>query len=149
MEPSASARVRFARDLRGLYLAVRRIASQLRSHATLVPYDRVERALHALADRADAQAATLAAELHALAGNPDPSDAEAPRLGRNHWECMTLDLADLEVLKRRYLDLALRWDVDFPASAATLTTLGHKVGSMSVIVRDMVARSDPHAVRRP
>ncbi len=145
MDGSTGARARFAGEVRALYLAARRIASQLRSHATRVPYERLGPALRDLADQADGQAAALAAELRLLAGNTDPADAVSPREGRNHWERLQFDLTDLEALKRGYLDLALRWDVEFPTTAATLTGLGHATGVMSTVVRDMLARSDPHA----
>lgn len=145
MDASAGTRARFAHELRAVYLAARRIASQLRSHASRVPYERLGPELRALADQADGHAATLAAALRAVAGNPDPSDTTTPREGRNHWERLTIDLADLEALRRCYVELALRWDVDFPTQAATLTALGHATGAMITVVRDMVARSDPHA----
>ena len=145
MAASAGTRAHFARDLRDVFLTARRIARQLRGHATGVPYERLAPALRALADQADGQAATLAAELHAVAGNADPADTATVREGRNHWERLTFDVADLDALKRRYLDLALHWDVEFPSAAATLVALGHATAVMSAVVRDMVARSDPHA----
>lgn len=144
-DASSGLRAAFARDLRGAYLDVRRIAAQLRSHATHVPYPRLGPTLVALADRADAQAARVAAELRAFAGNADPSDTTLPREGRNHWERLSLDLADLEALKRRWVELALRWDVDFPASGGMLGELGRTTGAMSTVVRDLLARADPHA----
>ncbi|MCC6766235.1 MAG: hypothetical protein IT293_16365 [Deltaproteobacteria bacterium] len=144
-EGSAALRARFAGDLRAGYLDARRIAAQLRRHAGRVPYPRLGPTLVGLADRADAQAARVAAELRALAGNADPADPTSPRDGRNHWERLSVDLADLEALKRRWVDLALRWDVDFPATAAALAEFGRTTSAMSATVRDLLARADPHA----
>jgi hypothetical protein len=144
-ERTGSPRARFGRDLRAVYLDTRRVAVQLRDHATHVPYPALGTELRRLAAQADGQAALLADELRAIAGNPDPSDPVAPRIGHNHWERLTIDLADLEALQRRHTELALRWDVDFPASAATLARLAHAIATMSTTVRAMVARSDPHA----
>lgn len=142
---SAGVRAHFAGDLRRVFLDARRLATQLRDHAALVPYPRLGGVLRDLAERAEAQAAVLARELRTLAGNADPSDPTAPRTGRNHWERLSGDLTDLESLKRRYVELALRWDIDFPAPAAALGALGRSAAEMSRTVRDMLARSDPHA----
>jgi hypothetical protein len=87
----------------------------------------------------------LADELRALAGNTDPSDRVEPREGRNHWERLTLDLADLEGLRRRQIDLALHWDVDFATTAETLGRLASATAAMGTVVRGLLARSDPHA----
>jgi hypothetical protein len=144
-EGTGNPRARFGRDLRAVYLDVRRVAAQLREHAMRVPYPGIDVELRRLADQADGQAALLADELRAIAGNPDPSDPTAPRVGRNHWERLTIDLADLEALQRRHTDLALRWDVDFPASAATFARLKGATAAMATTIRAMVARSDPHA----
>jgi hypothetical protein len=144
-ERTGSPRTRFGRELRGVYLDVRRLATQFRDHGTHVPYPGLGTELRRLAEHADAQAALLATELRAIAGNPDPSDPIEPRAGRNHWERMTIDLADLEALQRHATELAFRWDLDFPASAATLARLAHVTGAMASTVRTMVARSDPHA----
>ncbi len=142
---TGSPRTRCARELRGVYLDVRRIAIQLRRHAEHAPYPALVAELRTLAAAAEEHAATLAAEIRTLAGNADPADAMAPRTGRNHWERLTVDLQDLEALRRRETELALRWDVDFPATTATLARLAHTTAAMTATVRDMLARSDPHA----
>jgi len=147
-ERTGSPRARFRRELRAVYLDARRVATQLRDHALRVPYPALGTELRRLADQADGQAAILADELRALAGNPDPSDPVAPRIGHNHWERLTIDLADLESLQRRHTELALRWDLDFPASAATLVGLKRTTATMAAVIRTMLARSDPHAAGR-
>jgi hypothetical protein len=144
-ERSGGKQVRFVRDLRGLYLDVRRVATQLRRHAGQVPYPALGVELRRLAEQAEGQAAALADELRAVAGNADPSDPMAPREGRNHWERLTVNLSDLETIRRCETELALRWDLDFPAPALVLARLAQVTASMSAAVRVMLARSDPHA----
>ena len=138
-------RGRFGRAVRAVYLDARRLAVQLRDHGTRVPYPALGEDFRRLAEEADGQAAALAGELRALAGPVDPSDPVAPRAGRNHWERLTIDLADLEAIQRRYIELALHWDVDFPASVATFDRLARTTAGMIRDVRSMLIRSDPHA----
>lgn len=140
-------RARFGREVRAAYLDARRLAIQLRDHATKVPYAALGHELRRLAEEADRQAAALAGELRAIAGNVDPADPVAPRVGRNHWERLTIDLADLEALQRRYIELALHFDVDFPASIPTFDGLARATVAMIRDVRTMLIRSDPHAAQ--
>jgi hypothetical protein len=138
-------RARFGRELRAAYLDARRVATQLRRHGTRVPYPALSQDFRRLAEAADGHVALLADEIRAVAGNTDPADPIAPREGRNHWERLTVDLADLETLQRRYTELALHWDVEHPASAVTFDRLARATAAMSRDVRTMLARSDPHA----
>ncbi len=142
-------RARFGREVRAAFLDARRLAAQLRDHGTHVPYAAPGQELRRLAEEAERQAAALAAELRAVAGNVDPSDRVAPRSGRNHWERLTVDLADLEALQRHYTELALRWDVDFPASVATFDRLARATAAMIRDVRSLLIRSDAHALQTP
>ena len=142
-------RARFGRELRAAYLDARRLAAQLRDHGEKVPYPALGHALRRLAEEADRHAAALAAELRAIAGNVDPADPVLPRVGRNHWERLTIDVADLEALQRRYTELALRWDVHFPGSVATFDGLARATAAMTRDVRTMLIRSDPHAAQSP
>lgn len=142
---AGSPRARFGREVRAAYLDARRLATQLRDHGGSVPYAALGHELRRLAKEADRHAAALATEIHAIAGNADPADPIAPRVGRNHWERLTIDLADLEALQRRYTELALRFDVDFPASIPTFDALARAAAGMIRDVRTMLIRSDPHA----
>lgn len=144
-ERAGGTRARFGRELRVAYLDARRVAVQLRRHGGHVPYPALGTELTRLADQADGHAADLARELRAVAGNTDPSDAVGPREGRNHWERLSVDLEDLESLRRRLTQLALHWDVDFPDAVATFQRLAHTTAVMSRGVSSMLARSDPHA----
>jgi hypothetical protein len=134
------------RDLRAAYLNERRVARLLRQHGAQVPYPTLATDLTCLAGEADGRAARLADELRAVAGNTDPSDVVPVPDGRNHWERLTADLAAVESLQRRYTELALQWDVDFPATTATLHDLARAATATATLLRTMVARSDPHAL---
>jgi hypothetical protein len=138
-------RDRLRRELRGTYLETLRVARQLRAHADHVPYPALTDDLHRLADQADRHAAALAEELRAVAGDTDRHAGTALHGGHNHWARLAADLGDLEALHRRYTELALRWDVEFPAAAVTLTELQRGTARMKVAVRALIARSDPHA----
>ena len=144
-ERSGGPRIRLARALRGAYLDTRRLAIQLRRHAEHVPYPGLGPKLTGLAEQAEGQTALLGHEIRNLAGNTDQADTAIPRDGRSHWERLTFDLADLEALHRRYVEIALQWDVAFPAAVATVEQLARSTATMIGTVRAMVARSDPHA----
>lgn len=144
-ERTVGPRQRLGRDLRAAYAEERRVARALRDHAARVPYENQTVEVGRLADRADGHAATLAHELRALTGGADPVAAGTPVAGRNHWERMTAALADVEALQRRYRELALRWDVQFPAPAATFAELARSSAVSAVTLRSLVARADPHA----
>lgn len=144
-ERSGGPRVRLGRALRAAYLDARRLAAQLRRHAAHAPYPALGPELARLAEQADGQAALLAAELRALAGNTDQADGTAPRDGRSHWERLTFDLADLETLHRRYAEIVRQWDIAFPATIVTVERLDRSTAAMITAIRAMVARSDPHA----
>jgi hypothetical protein len=144
-ERTGGPRVRLARALRGAYLDTRRLAIQLRRQAAQVPYPDLGPRLTRLAEQCEEQAALLAQEIRSLAGNTDQADSSPARTGRNHWERLTFDLADLEALHRRYTEIALQWDVAFPVTVATVEQLARSTATMIGAIRAMVARSDPHA----
>jgi hypothetical protein len=144
-ERSGGPRVRLGRELRGAYLDARRLGLQLRRHGAQAPYPTLGRELARLAAQAEEQAAVLANELRAVAANTDPADAAEPRGGRNHWQRLSYDLADLDRLHRRYTEIALHWDVEFPDTVAAIDGLARTTAAMTSSVRSMLARSDPHA----
>jgi hypothetical protein len=144
-ERAGGPRVRLGRELRAAYLDARRLGLQLRRHSAHVPYAALGPELTRLAEQAEEHAAVLASELRAVAANTDTADAVQPRNGRNHWERLTIDLADLERLHRRYTELALHWDVEFPSTVATVDRLARATAAMTSTMRSMLARSDPHA----
>jgi hypothetical protein len=142
---AGGSRARLGRELHAVYVDARRLASQLRRHGAHVPYPGLAEDFRRLADQAERHAARLADEIRVVAANADPADPIPPREGRNHWERLSGDVADLESLRRRYADLASAWDVESPDLAATLAELARATAAMSRDVRAMLARSDPHA----
>ena len=145
-ERAGGVRARLGRDLHATYLEERRVARRLRRHGDKVPYPALAAELARLAEQADGRAARLADELRAVAGNTDPSDVVPLPDGRNHWERLTGDLAAVESLHRRYTELALQWDLDFPTTTATLQDLAQAMAATATALRTMVARADPHAM---
>ena len=122
-----------------------RLAEQLRSHAALVPYPADGDHLRGLAERAQARAAAVADELARHRAAIQNGDARLPRGGRNYWQRLTVDLEDLQALGKRYRELALHWDIDYPETAALFDRLAHDSHAMTRVVTGLIARSDPHA----
>lgn len=136
---------RLAGDLANAYLEELRLARQLRLHAERVPYPNLAATLLGLAEVQDKHAALLRERVTQLGDTVDAGAAGAPRDGRNYWERLTFDLADLRARSKRYLELALHWDVDDAESAALCTRLAHEDAAAGRVIDDLIARSDPHA----
>jgi hypothetical protein len=122
-----------------------RFARQLRAHTERVPYPDMAARLLELADRADAHAAALGAELKRLGGTLQRRDLGPLRDGRNAWERLVVDAEDARDLTERYGELTREWDVDFPESAVALEALRRDAAAITQALGDMLARADPHA----
>jgi hypothetical protein len=144
-EFASGPRRRILGALRAAYHDEIRVARQLRLHAERVPYPNLTAPLLALAAQAEARSALLRGRAMQLAGSIETVGASAPRGGRNCWERLTLDLEDLRAQRKHYLELAQHWDIDDAETAALFTHLAHGNSAMSRVVRDLVARCDPHA----
>jgi hypothetical protein len=142
---AAGALGRLLESLAATYGDELRLGRQLRLHAERVPYPSLAASLLALADRADMHAAALREEIARLGGGTDALPVATPRGGRNHWERLATDLEDLQAMGKRYLELAQRWDGDFPETAALLGRLARENAGMRRAVQEMIALSDPHA----
>ena len=136
---------RLAVELAAACLEEQRLARQLRAHAERVPYPNLAATLSQLAEKQDAHAALVRARVVALGGAVAADAPGEPRDGRNYWERLTVDLADLRAQSQRYLELAHRCDVDDVESAALCTRLAHEDGDACRVVSELIARSDPHA----
>jgi hypothetical protein len=132
-------------DLIEDYNAELALAQQLRDHAAKAPYPHAEKQLLELAAEEEAQAERLRAAIEALGGSVAPLDA-VPQDGRNHWLRLTLDLAAKQEAGGRYLEQAVRWEQDFPAVGNLLRGLEREEQERRHGIRDMIARSDPHAL---
>jgi hypothetical protein len=122
-----------------------RLALQLRAHSERVPYPELAARLLALADRADANAATLSAEVKRLGGTLQRRDLGPLRDGHNAWERLAADAEDARNLTERYGELARAWNVDFAESETMLDGLRHDAAAVTQALSDMGARADPHA----
>jgi len=142
---AAGAKRRIIDDLTAAYHEELRVALQLRLHAERVPYPNLAATLLGLADREDAHAALVREQLGRLGAAVASAGAGTPRGGRNYWERLTFDLADLRAKSARYRELALHWDIEDAESAGLFDRLAHEDAASSRVIGDLIARSDPHA----
>jgi hypothetical protein len=143
---AAGPRARLIEDLTTSYQGELKLAEQLRAHAGSVPYPTLAGSVHELADSREASATKLRGEIEQLGGSLRPAAPTSPRNGRNYWERLTFDLDDLRVMSRRYVELAQHWDIEYPDAAALFSQLARASGLSGQRVRDLIARSDSHAV---
>ena len=132
-------------ELSSAYLDELRMARQFRLHAERVPYPNLGAAMRGLGDQEEAHAALLHAELARLGSAPGASDGSSPPTGRNHWERLTVDFADLRAKIKRYIELAQHWDIEHPDTAALFGRVAREETTMCRVLGEMIARSDPHA----
>ena len=133
------------RDLAADYTAEIALAHQLRDHAAQVPYPSAGDRLNELATAEEAQAKRLAEAITSLGGTV-PAETPAPRGGRSHWARIMEDLRDEQAAGSRYLEQAIAWENDFPEIGALLRTLEREETRHRVLLRDLIAKSDPQAI---
>ena len=133
------------RDLVADYTAEIALAQQLRDHAKQAPYPSAADRLNELAAADEEQAKRLAAAIQGLGGTM-PEGAPAPRGGRSHWARIMEDLRDKQSAGTRYLEQAMEWDTEFPEIAELLRALEREEHQHRVLIRDLVAKSDPQAL---
>ena len=138
-------RLRLCGQLADVWHEELRFARQLRAHSERVPYPDMAARLLELADRADAHAAALGAEVKRLGGTLQRRDLGPLRDGRNAWERLAADAEDARNLTERYGELTRAWDVDFPETETALARLRHDTAAVTKALSDMGARADPHA----
>jgi hypothetical protein len=133
------------RDLGGNYSAELALAQQLREHAALAPYPAAAERLAALADAEEAQAKRLAETIASLGGTAEAAAAK-PAIGRSHWARLMMDLEAEQAAGARYLEQAIAWENEFPAIGDLLRELEHEEQRHRVLLRDLLAKSDPQAL---
>jgi hypothetical protein len=143
---AAGPRGRLIDDLTMAYHGETHLAAQLRAHAEAVPYPTLAGNLRQLAEAQEANANALRAEIERLGSPIRPADPAPPRSGRNYWERLTVDLDVMRAMSRRYIELAQSYDTEYPEAAALFTRLARDAGASGKVVRDLIARSDSHAV---
>lgn len=132
-------------DLSAAHDETLRLGKQLRLHAESVPYPYLVETLHRFADRQDAHAALVREEIADLGGTVAPEAAGVPRQGRNYWQRLTIDLEDFRTKAKRHLEQDQHWNLDHPRAAALFARLAHEDAGICQALRELIARSDPHA----
>ncbi len=143
---AAGPRGRLLEDLVTAFNSEQQLADQLRAHAKAVPYPSLAGSLSDLAGGNEQNGSLLKSEIERLGGTIRVPDQPVPRPGKNYWERLTFDLDDLRAMSRRYVEFAQHWDTEYPEAAALFSTLAREAGTSGRTVRDMIARSDSHAV---
>lgn len=127
------------------YNAEVHLAKQLRDHAQKAPYAHAEKLLLGLAEAEETQVERLRAAIEGLGGSA-AADALPPDQAKNHWARMVLDLEAKQAAGNRYLEQAIRWENLHPEIGELLRTLEREQQAHRQALRDLVARSDPHAL---
>ncbi|MGH7806020.1 MAG: ferritin-like domain-containing protein [Candidatus Binatia bacterium] len=133
------------RDLAGDYTAEIALAQQLREHAKQAPYPAAGERLNEIAAAEEEHAKRLAAAIESLGGSI-PEVTRSPRGGRSHWARIMEDLRDEQSAGARYLEQAIEWETEFPEVGSLLRTLEREEHRHRVMLRDLVAKSDPQAI---
>jgi hypothetical protein len=101
--------------------------------------------LNELAAAEEEQAKRLAAAIESLGGSL-PEATGAPRGGRSHWARIMEDLREEQSAGARYLEQAIEWENEFPEVGSLLRSLEKEENRHRVMLRDLVAKSDPQAL---
>ena len=141
----AARREDLIRDLAADYIAEIALAQQLRAHAKVAPYPSAGERLNELAAAEDEQAKRLAAAIEGLGGTL-PEGSPEPCGGRSHWARIMEDLRAGQAAGARYNEQAMAWDVEFPEIGELLRSLEHEEHHHRVMLRDLIAKSDPQAL---
>lgn len=143
---AAGPRGRLLEDLTSSYRGEQQLADQLRTHAEAVPYPSLAGNLRDLAATNEQNGNLLRCEIERLGGSIRAAAPAPPRPGKNYWERLTFDLDDLRTMSRQYVEFAQHWDTEYPEAAALFSKLARGTGASGRTVRDLIARSDSHAV---
>lgn len=132
-------------DLISAYRDEVQASAQLRAHAERVPYPQAATALRRLADIEDRHAQMLREQIAALGGSA-PEVVPAISQGRNHWERIAADYQKADEKRRRYLEQAIHWDIDYPDVAALLSRIAAEETANRRLLEELVIRADSLAL---
>jgi len=122
-----------------------RLARQIREHAEHAPHQAGTQGLLAVADAQDRVVRLLGDKIATLGGSGH--DGAGPlKSGKNHWVRVVHDLEDNHALERHYNEQAIHWDPALSDMTALFRTLEREKHQMSVLLRDIALRADPHAL---
>lgn len=112
------------------YRDLLRLARQIDAHADQAPYPHVAELLRRMASEKRQRAESLSGKiLSSLGGDTGDGDLEI-RLGKNHWERVSIDIEDQRLLERQFLERA--------------SLLAEKAPEVNMLLREVVAAELPH-----
>lgn len=127
------------------YTAEIALAQQQRAHAELAPYPAAAVKLNELAAADEGQAKRLAELIGKLGGTTPEVNGEV-RAGKSHWARLMIDLEAKRLAGNRYLEQAITWENESPDVGALLRELEREEQEHRVMLRDLIAKSDPQAL---
>ena len=128
-------------DLIAAYQDELRAATQLRAHAERAPYAQAAAILRQLADAEDSHAQVLSEQIRTLGGSPHRA-VPAIYEGLNHWDRMAEDFRLADEKRRRYLEQALHWDVEYPKEAELLSKIAAEETANRWLLEELTSRAD-------
>jgi rubrerythrin len=132
-------------DLAAGYRSEVEAAAQLRAHAERVPYPQAASVLGRLAELEDRHAALLRRHIEALGGAVPTVTPELPA-GPNHWARMADAFRRADEKRRRFLEQAIHWDIEYPEVAAVFGRIAREDGEHRRLLEELVTRADSLAL---
>jgi rubrerythrin len=132
-------------DLIADYRTEIQAAAQLRVHAEQVPYPQAAATLHRMAEAADRHARLLREQIATLGGSA-PEVSPAIYEGMNHWDRMAANLRTADERRRRYLEQAIRWDIEYPEVTEVLSGIAADETVNRRRLEELVTRADSLAL---
>ena len=126
------------------YRDLLRLARQIDVHADQAPYPHVAQLLRRMASEKRQRAETLKEKILSLGGDTGDGDLEI-RLGKNHWERVSIDIEDQRLLERQFLERASLLAEKAPEVSSLLQQIVTAELPHREIFLDLLARADPQA----
>jgi len=126
------------------YRDLLRLARQIDVHADQAPYPHVAQLLRRMASEKRQRAETLKEKILSLGGDTGDGDPEI-RLGKNHWERVSIDIEDQRLLERQFLERASLLAEKAPEVSSLLQQIVTAELPHREIFLDLLARADPQA----
>ena len=134
-----------ATAFRMVYLAQKRLATQIKAHAELAPYPHVAQQLNHVAGEKLRSCETLRDALRKL-GSYVAEDAPGEiYFGGNHWERMARDLQEQSALEQTLSELSGLLVHEAPEESEFLSRMLVAERSHREILTDLLMRADPQA----
>jgi acyl-CoA reductase-like NAD-dependent aldehyde dehydrogenase len=128
-------------DLTAGYLDEVEAAANLRAHAEQAPYPQAAEVLHRLAAAEDEHARRFGEQMVALGGSIPAATPEVLR-GSNHWDRMAANFRRADRKRRRYVEQAIHWDIEYPEVADFLSRIAAEESANRKALEELVVRAD-------